>query len=69
VGHLPGSTLSEEAEEMAKNMTMTRRRLLQYGAVSGAALVLPARFTTLDARAALGSPNLTKFIEPLPVPG
>ncbi len=51
---------------MAKNMTMTRRRLLQYGAVSGAALVFPSQFTTLAAAA--GTPNVTKFIEPLPVP-
>ena len=53
---------------MARHTTLTRRRFLQYGAVGGAALVLPARFMSLNARAAVGSPNMTKFIEPLPIP-
>ena len=53
---------------MTKYMSMTRRRLLQYGLAGGAALVMPARLTTMDAQAAVGSPSVTKFIEPLPVP-
>jgi spore coat protein A len=47
---------------------MTRRRFLQYGAGAGAALVLPWAARTAAASAAPG-PKLTKYLEPVPLPG
>src|SRR5678810_828545 len=46
---------------------VTRRRFLQYGVGAGAALTLPWTATTTLA-AATGR-RLTKYIEPLPLPG
>jgi spore coat protein A len=46
---------------------ISRRRFLQYGAGTGAALMLP--WTRTAAVSAAGRPHLTKFVEPLPVPG
>src|SRR5512133_2791802 len=47
---------------------MTRRRFLQYGAGAGAALVLPWAARTAAASAAPGL-KLTKYLEPVPLPG
>ena len=46
---------------------MTRRRLLQYGAAGGVALLLPQARSGVGRAA--GSPPLPKFMERLPVPG
>ena len=46
---------------------MSRRRFLQYGGVGGAALFLPWS-RVLPASAAMGG-KLTKYVEPLPLPG
>ena len=48
-------------------MDMTRRRFLQYGVGAGAALALPWAARPL-AKAAKGG-KLTKYLEPLPLPG
>jgi len=49
---------------------MTRRRLLQYGAAGGATLLLPWRLAVEPALAEAmpSSPNLTKYLDPLPIP-
>jgi spore coat protein A len=47
---------------------MTRRRFLQYGLGTGAALTLPWAVRAPVARAAPGG-KLTKYLEPVPVPG
>src|SRR6266480_6605765 len=47
---------------------MTRRRFLQYGAGAGAALALPWAARTPAASAAPGL-KLTKYLEPVPLPG
>jgi spore coat protein A len=47
---------------------MTRRRFLQYGAGAGAALALPWAARTPAASAAPGL-RLTKYLEPVPLPG
>jgi spore coat protein A len=47
---------------------MTRRRFLQYGLGAGAALALPWPFHAPPAMAATGG-RLTKYLEPLPLPG
>jgi spore coat protein A, manganese oxidase len=47
---------------------MTRRRFLQYGLGAGAAVVLPWGLRTPVTRAAPGG-KLTKYLEPLPLPG
>jgi len=47
-------------------ITMTRRRFLQYGVGAGAALALPWAVRPGIAAAAN---NLTKYLEPLPLPG
>jgi spore coat protein A len=47
---------------------MTRRRFLQYGAGAGAALALPWAARTRAASAAPGL-KLTKYLEPVPLPG
>ena len=46
--------------------TLTRERLLRYGAASGAALFLP--WTSTGARGATGG-RLAKYVEPVPLPG
>jgi TAT (twin-arginine translocation) pathway signal sequence len=43
----------------------SRRRFLQYGAAAGAALALPLATPTSAAAA----PKLTKYMEPVPLPG
>jgi spore coat protein A, manganese oxidase len=55
---------------------VTRRRFLAYGLGAGASLVVPWRVGTRAASAATSgnasaasSPNLGKFLEPVPVPG
>ena len=47
---------------------ITRRRFLQYGLGTGAALAVPWAGRIPAARAAKGG-KLTKYLEPLPVPG
>ena len=47
---------------------MTRRRFLQYGVGAGAALALPWAVRAPVATAAPGG-KLTKYLEPLPLPG
>jgi spore coat protein A, manganese oxidase len=47
---------------------MTRRRFLQYGAGAGATLALPWAARTSAASAAPGL-KLTKYLEPVPLPG
>lgn len=47
---------------------MTRKRSLQYGAAGGVALYLPRTRRTSAAAAATGL-ELTKYLEPLPLPG
>jgi spore coat protein A, manganese oxidase len=44
--------------------TVTRRRFLQYSVGAGAALALPSRIRRLSATS-----RLTKYVEPLPLPG
>jgi hypothetical protein len=44
---------------------MSRRHFLQYGAAAGAALALPLASPT----SAVAAPKLTKYMEPVPVPG
>jgi spore coat protein A, manganese oxidase len=51
------------------SITISRRRLLQYGATAGAALALPWVSQPLVASAAVGGGTLTKYVEPLPLPG
>ena len=46
----------------------TRRQLLQYGAVGGAAVFIPWRLNPGMAFAAMGG-QLTKYLEPVPLPG
>jgi spore coat protein A len=48
--------------------TFTRRQLLQYGAVGGAAAFIPWRLNPEKAFAAMGG-QLTKYLEPVPLPG
>jgi spore coat protein A len=48
--------------------TFTRKRLLQYGAAGGAALFLPRTAPAPAATAAFPG-KLTKYVEPLPLPG
>jgi len=48
--------------------TLTRRRFLQYGAAGGAALILPWAGRAPVAAAAAGG-KLTKYLEPVPLPG
>src|SRR6266487_3282928 len=47
---------------------ITRRRFLQYGAAGGAALILPWAGRAPVAAAAAGG-KLTKYLEPVPLPG
>ncbi len=47
---------------------ISRRRLLQYGAAASAAIALPWVTHPLVANAAMGG-KLTKYMEPLPLPG
>ena len=47
---------------------MTRRRLLQYGVGVGTVLALPWAARTSLATAAPGG-KLTKYLEPVPLPG
>src|SRR5512133_1793531 len=47
---------------------MTRRRFLQYGIGAGAALTLPWAGRARPASAAVGG-KLTKYMEPVPLPG
>jgi spore coat protein A len=49
-------------------MRITRRRLLQYGLGAGAALTMPWASRTPAATAVRGG-RLTKFIQPVPLPG
>jgi spore coat protein A, manganese oxidase len=51
-----------------RSITISRRRLLQYGAAASAALALPWVTQPLVASAAMGG-KLTKYVEPLPLPG
>ena len=46
----------------------TRRRLLRYGALGGAALVLPLRPAQPGHAAVVTTPGLKKYVEPLPIP-
>lgn len=48
--------------------TFTRKQLLRYGAVGGAAVFIPWRLSPEKAFAAMGG-QLTKYVEPLPLPG
>src|SRR5512132_4244607 len=47
---------------------ITRRRLLQRGAIGGAGLMLSRVQFATSAAAAAATPNLSKFSEPLPIP-
>jgi hypothetical protein len=47
---------------------ITRRRLLQRGAIGGAGLMLSRVPFATSAAAAAATPNLSKFSEPLPIP-
>jgi spore coat protein A len=47
---------------------ITRRRFLQYGLGAGTALLAPGVLQTAVARAATGG-KLTKYVQPVPVPG
>src|SRR4029453_7717275 len=50
--------------------TLTRRHFLQYGVGAGAALALPGAARPGSAAAANNvASRLTKYLEPLPVPG
>src|SRR5215217_7151520 len=48
--------------------SLTRRQLLQYGAVGGAAVFIPWRLNPEKAFAAMGG-QLTKYVEHVPLPG
>jgi spore coat protein A, manganese oxidase len=48
--------------------TLTRKQLLQYGALGGAAIFIPWRLNQGNAFAAMGG-QLTKYLEHVPLPG
>ena len=50
-------------------MDMTRRRFLQYGVGAGAALALPWAARIPLASAAAQGGKLTKYVQPVPLPG
>jgi hypothetical protein len=60
--------MTRAARRYVMATTLTRRRLLQYGAAGSAALLLP-RTARAPAATAAAPGKLTKYLEPLPLPG